>query len=110
MTRLIALLALVGMVAFVGCGPENGKTDPPAPSSDPAETLMAEERSDALRRALESLTPTERRVVELAFLEGRTHPEVASVLGEPLGTIKSRIRRTLIKLHEQLSELEEADR
>lgn len=51
-----------------------------------------------LRRCLRALRRSERRALLLAFYRGLPHGEVAAVLREPMGTIKSRIRRGLTKL------------
>lgn len=59
--------------------------------------------ADQVRRALEALHPTERAAVELAYFGGRTYREVAVELGEPEGTVKSRIRSGLKRLRAELS-------
>jgi RNA polymerase sigma-70 factor (ECF subfamily) len=53
---------------------------------------------DRLRVALRSLPPEQRRPLELAYFEYKTHVEIAQELNEPLGTIKSRIALGLRKL------------
>jgi RNA polymerase sigma-70 factor, ECF subfamily len=53
---------------------------------------------DRLRAALRSLPLEQRRPLELAYYEHRTHVEIAHELDEPLGTIKSRIAIGLRKL------------
>ena len=52
--------------------------------------------------ALECLAERPRMVVELAFLEGMTHQEIAEKTSLPLGTIKSDIRRGLARMRRHL--------
>lgn len=59
--------------------------------------------ADQVRRALETLHPAERAAVELAYFGGRTYREVALELGEPEGTVKSRIRTGLKRLRAELT-------
>jgi RNA polymerase sigma-70 factor (ECF subfamily) len=73
-----------------------------------AERLVAHERTDvqAARReesrevhaAVAALPREQRQVVELAYFAGYTHTEIAAMLGEPLGTVKGRMRLGLAKL------------
>jgi len=52
----------------------------------------------ALARCFEELSGEQRRGIELAFVNGYSHADIARVTGEPLGTIKSWIRRGLASL------------
>ena len=64
----------------------------------------ASERTQILRDAVGRLSPEQRKVIDLAFFGGLTQSEIADRLGEPLGTIKARARRGLMKLKELLGE------
>ena len=75
-----------------------GVFDVAAGPSDPFDEVFAGLRGDAVARALRTLPEAQRRAVELAFLRGLTHVEIADALGEPLGTIKTRLRLAMQKL------------
>ena len=64
----------------------------------------ASERTQILRDAVGRLSPEQRKVIDLAFFGGLTQSEIADRLGEPLGTVKARARRGLMKLKEHLGE------
>jgi RNA polymerase sigma-70 factor (ECF subfamily) len=60
--------------------------------------VVAHSVADAVRQALSEIPEAERRAVELAYFGGHSYRAVAAMLGEPEGTIKSRIRSGLAKL------------
>lgn len=68
-----------------------GEPEPLARLADASETRH-------LQRALERLPDSQRLAVELAFLHGLSHTQIAKRLGEPLGTIKTRVRLGLAAL------------
>jgi RNA polymerase sigma factor (sigma-70 family) len=55
-----------------------------------------------VRQAVEDLPDPRRTIMFLAFWEGHSHAEIAEKVGLPLGTVKSHVRRGLMKLHQQL--------
>lgn len=71
----------------------------------PDESLSAVERATLLRAALRSLSPEQLDLVRLSFFEDRPHQEIARTLNLPLGTVKSRLRRSLMVLREILGDL-----
>jgi RNA polymerase sigma-70 factor (ECF subfamily) len=56
-----------------------------------------------VRDVVGTLPVDERRAVELAYFGGHTYKEVAAILGQPEGTVKSRIRAALRRMHSELS-------
>jgi RNA polymerase sigma-70 factor, ECF subfamily len=58
---------------------------------------------EKVRDALGTMTPPQRSVLEMAYFEGLTHAEIAEKTGEPLGTIKTRIRTGLLSLRKVLA-------
>jgi RNA polymerase sigma-70 factor, ECF subfamily len=67
-----------------------------------AEAATASLEASRVRGALDHLTLKQRQAVELAFLGGYTHTEVATMLDLPVGTAKTRIRDGLIRLRDAL--------
>ena len=51
---------------------------------------------EKVRKAIAQLPPEQRKALEMAFFEGLTNTEIASRTGEPLGTVKTRIRSALM--------------
>jgi RNA polymerase sigma-70 factor (ECF subfamily) len=54
--------------------------------------------------ALNELPEAQGHALQLAFLRGWTHHEIAAAVGEPLGTVKARIRRGLLALRKALKD------
>ncbi len=61
-----------------------------------------------MRSALDELPPEQRESIELAYFGGLSQSEIAERTGQPLGTIKTRIRLAMAKLKTRLSLLREA--
>ncbi len=71
-----------------------------SPSAD--EAMQDAERGEAVSRALNELPKEQRQLIECAFLKGLTHHVIAESLGMPLGTVKTNIRRGLLRLRDLL--------
>ena len=76
--------------------------DPPDEKAAPDDVVSFRQNRDAVRAAMSKLSAVQREAVDHAFLEGMTHVEIAEKLGQPLGTIKTRIRQGLIRLRKHL--------
>ena len=80
--------------------PETADTDPDALSR-----LLTSDDSQSLKHCLQQIEAPRRSLVLLAFIEGLTQSEVAARVGQPLGTVKSSIRRALLSLRNCLDAL-----
>ncbi len=66
------------------------------------EKLSAGEEASIVVRVIETLPEEQRRLIVLAFYEGMSHSEIASLTGQPLGTVKSRIRLAFARMRHLL--------
>jgi RNA polymerase sigma-70 factor (ECF subfamily) len=74
----------------------------PAIGDDLERAVVELTEGEAVRRALLTLSDVEREAIELAYFAGNTYREVAALLEQPEGTIKSRIRSGLLRLRAAL--------
>lgn len=71
----------------------------------PDRLLEVSEIESRVRQVLEGLSKDDADLLKASFFEQKTHPEIARERNLPLGTVKSRLRRTLARLQKALSEL-----
>jgi len=91
--RALDSIARVGREVLGADVPEAVDTDP-----NPLDRLLATRDGQELHRCLQEVPEERRSLVVLAFVEGLTHSEVAERSGQPLGSVKSNIRRALLTL------------
>ena len=77
------------------------------PSPDPERNSAISQRRVFVQRCLQDLPPEQREVIELAFFSGLSQQEMANSLGQPLGTIKTRVRLGMARLRESLLRYQE---
>ncbi len=71
-------------------------------STTGADKAVQSQEGSAVRSALSELPEAQRVALELAYFEGMSQSEIAAKLGEPLGTIKTRMQLGMKKLRERL--------
>jgi RNA polymerase sigma factor (sigma-70 family) len=69
-----------------------------APGPTPLEMLLAGADAQAVKGCVETLEPAQKQAIALAFFQGLSHSELAAHLRQPLGTVKSWVRRGLERL------------
>lgn len=75
---------------------------PQAPEFGPEATLYRKQESASLHAALNHLSSTERWLLTLAYFRDHTHLEIATLTHIPLGTVKTLIRRSMLRLRAML--------
>ena len=120
-TRLLSLTSLTGEISEPDAdeGKIGGKLNKPVgeamnrlvesggeaglPSAGgPVGERLEEDSAQLVRRTLDSLPSEQRRAIEMAFFGGLSQSEISELLGQPLGTIKARIRRGMLTLRDAL--------
>ena len=99
--RAIDRRRAAGRHAFVG---EAIAPDPVDPAPLASDTLLLDEDGRRLRACLDGLTPDQRDAIRTAFYDGVTYAELAGRRGVPEGTVKSWIRRGLLRLRDCLDD------
>ena len=87
-------------------GPATDLSLEPDPPERPDDILAESEAAERLNAAMRELTADQVELLRLAFFQGDAHSQIASRLNLPLGTVKSRIRKAMIKLRATLEPME----
>ena len=105
-TRGVAIDSLRYRTAIQRRDDRHGRHEPSI-SDEVDHALLARETRAQVTAAVARLNPNERAVIVAAFYNGLTHREIASRLGLPAGTVKSRIRLAIAKLRVQLGDADD---
>ena len=74
----------------------------PAPAPSETDPFVLRDTQAAVQEALLSLSEQQRIPLEMAYFQGMSHTEIAAALGQPLGTVKDRIRQGMMHLKKRL--------
>jgi RNA polymerase sigma-70 factor (ECF subfamily) len=75
----------------------------PSPAPDPEAAALQSESDEAVRAAIDQLSPEHRAVIHLAFREGRSYGEIAEIMGCPVNTVKTRVHYAKERLKQLLA-------
>ncbi len=75
----------------------------------PEAEVVRRSTGEDIRSALATLPPAQRQAIDMAYFGGLSRPEIAQALGEPVGTIKARLRLGLTKLRDALAHYDETE-
>ena len=81
---------------------EETEIDLPAEGPSAVDLMIAGADAQSVRDCVQALEGGQKQAIALAFFQGLTHAELARQLGEPLGTVKSWVRRGLERLKQCL--------
>lgn len=105
LTRSRALDALRARRRDAATETLDAAADHPCARPGPEATSLAAERRRFVTGALSRLDAGQREAIHLAYFGGLSHSQIAARLGQPLGTVKTRIRQGMIHLRELLGPL-----
>ncbi len=103
MTWLSTLARNIGIDWLRRQKPQDTTTDEPLLATllgadDPEDDSISHQQNDKLNDCLDTLSRRQRQLMEMAYFQGMTHSELAHSLSQPLGSVKSWIRRGLERL------------
>src|SRR5213594_3406988 len=108
----IAWLLTIARTRAIDClrssNRQHTKTDgfeearPAAPPPSQPDPFVTADTRNAVREALQTLSEQQRIPLEMAYFQGMSHTEIAAALGQPLGTVKDRIRTGMTHLRKRL--------
>jgi RNA polymerase sigma-70 factor (ECF subfamily) len=78
------------------------ETEHPALFVDLPDDALSFDMARQVKQAMENLPAQQREAIELAYFEGMSQTEIAEYMGQPLGTVKTWMRRAMLQMREKL--------
>jgi RNA polymerase sigma-70 factor (ECF subfamily) len=99
---------LIDKIRKVGRTPRSAALDEAAhvPADDGPDLVELSDEASRIRALVEQLSPDQQRVLSLSINEGWAHSQIAESLDMPLGTVKTHVRRGLMRVRELLGGVE----
>ncbi len=85
---------------------ESTASFPLRPPASPETEAMRSQARARLQQAIDALPPDQKRTIELAYFGGLSHTQIAEHLGQPLGTVKTRLRAAMRRIRSAVSGVE----
>ncbi len=86
---------------------ELNETEHPAQFVDFAAEALNFDLARQVKRAMDELSTEQRQAIQLAYFEGLTQTEIAERMGQPLGTVKTWMRRAMLRMRETMGPVNE---
>ncbi len=100
---MIARRRMIDRLRKQGRRPESQPLESaPEPEVESTDRLADEELAGKVLQTIDALDPPQPEVIRHSLLDGLTHAEIAEKMGLPLGTVKTHIRRGLIKVRQTI--------
>ena len=106
-TTFVAMIARRKLIDYLRKHPRSRRTEALPDSlissgADGETTFLKSEEADRVTAALEQIRCDQRDLIRMAILDGLTHEAIHTLTGLPLGTVKTQIRRGILRLRELL--------
>ncbi|GJM19727.1 MAG: RNA polymerase sigma factor [Phycisphaeraceae bacterium] len=102
--RIVDLMRRTGRIGRQFVDNPDAATSASAEPAKVSERITQNEDVAAAIKALDELSPEQQRVIRMSVMQGLSHQQISEATGLPLGTVKTHLRRGLIRVRESLAQ------